>query len=407
MAGRKEFGTGRPGAAKKIAGLERNVFYSGLVSLLMDVSSEMLYPLVPLFLSTVLGVNKAVIGAIEGIAEATAGVLKTYSGWLSDRVGRRKALMIAGYGISTLSRPVMALSAAWHHVLAARFIDRAGKGVRGAPRDALIAESSGAGELGRSFGFHRAMDTAGAALGPLIAAGILLLYAGNYRIVFWASMAPGALAVFVLARFIKEKGRPRHGAQRPRLSVKAFGFRYKAFLVVITVFSLGNSSDAFLILKAGEAGISAPLIPIVYLLFNLVYAMVSIPAGMLSDRVGSERVIFLGLVLFGLVYLGFALASAPAHVWGLFALYGVFLGLTEGVERAYVGSIVPPEFRATAYGVYHTAKGLSVLPASVAGGALWDAYGPGATFGLGSGAAFLAAGLFAAVLLIRPARRRG
>lgn len=373
----------------------------------MDVSSEMLYPLVPLFLSTVLGVNKAVIGAVEGVAEATAGVLKTYSGWLSDRVGKRKSLMLAGYGISTLSRPVMALSATWYQVLAARLIDRTGKGIRGSPRDALIAESSGAGELGRSFGFHRAMDTAGAAIGPLVAAGILLLYAGNYRLVFWASMVPGALAVLVLAKYIKEKGRPRDGAQRPRLSIKAFGFRYRAFLVVITVFSLGNSSDAFLILKAGATGIPAHLIPIVYLIFNLVYAMVSIPAGMLSDRVGSERVILLGLVLFGLVYLGFALTSSPAHVWALFALYGVFLGLTEGVERAYVGSIVPPELRATAYGVYHTAKGLAVLPASVAGGALWDAYGPGATFGLGSGAAFLSAALFVAILIIKPTPRRG
>lgn len=388
---------------RKILGLRPNVFSAGVVSLLMDISSEMIYPLVPLFLSSALGVNKSLIGVIEGVAEATAGVLKTYSGWLSDKLGKRKILMVAGYGISTLSRPFMALSSSWVHVLTARLIDRTGKGIRGAPRDALIADSTPISELGASFGFHRAMDTIGAAIGPVVAAGLLLAFSGNYRLVFWASMLPGALAVLAIILFIRETdGRKNPHCDPPKFTVKSLDSRFIGFLIVAGLFSLGNSSDAFLILKAGETGISNALIPIVYLCFNLTYALISIPAGVIADRIGREKVIIAGLVLFCLVYFGFGLSTKSTHIWILFICYGIFLGMTEGVQRAYIGSLIAPRFRGTAFGLHNTVVGLMALPASIIGGLLWDRIGPHATFYYGSIMSLSAAVLFVILMITMP-----
>lgn len=403
---------------KKIIGLQRNVFFTGLVSFFMDFSSEMIYPLVPIFLSSVLGVNKSVIGLIEGIAESTASLLKVFSGWFSDRIGKRKILLIVGYGISTLSRPIIALSTLWGHVLAFRFTDRFGKGIRGAPRDALIAESTEYKDLGRSFGFHRGMDTLGGVIGPAIAFILLLLFTGNYRLVFWLSMIPGIIAVLIIVFFIKERGqgaKTQSNKDSDTLTLehydanpnpRSFDWRFKAFVAIATLFTVGNSSDVFLILKATDTGIKETQIPIIYLCFNLVYALTAIPAGILSDRIGRKRIILAGFILFGFIYWGFAIASEQKHIWGLFLLYGVFMGLTEGIQKAYLATIIPDELKATGYGIYNTFVGIAVLPASLIGGWLWDKYGSHATFYYGTATAFVSAFLFLAVFGIDKLRKK-
>lgn len=378
---------------KKIAGVKKNVFFSGLVSFFMDFSSEMIYPLVPIFLSSVLGVNKTVIGLIEGIAESTASLIKIFSGWVSDKIKKRRALMIAGYGISALSRPVVALSTAWSHVFIFRLIDRFGKGIRGAPRDALIAECTECKELGRAFGLHRAFDTLGAVAGPAIAFLILSLLTENYRTLFWLSMIPAVTAVFIIIFFITDK-RSDLTVDQPGVSPKSFDWRFKAFIAVTTLFAAGNSSDVFLILKANDVGIQTTIIPLIYLTFNLIYSLTSIPAGILSDRIGRKRIILLGFIIFGFIYWGFALASEQSHIWMLFAAYGIFMGLTEGVQRAYLGTIIPEESRATGYGIYNAFTGIAILPASIIGGFLWDKYGSQATFYYGTITAFISATLF-------------
>jgi len=388
---------------KKILGLQRNVLFTGLVSFFMDISSEMIYPLVPIFLSSVFGVNKAVIGLIEGIAESTASLLKTFSGWFSDRIGKRKILLIAGYGISTLSRPIVALSTLWGHVLVFRFIDRFGKGIRTSPRDAIIAESTPSKDLGRAFGFHRGMDTLGAVTGPLIAFFLLSIFVSNFRLVFWLSLIPGIIAVLIATFFVKETARKNElqgilpqetQSFQKKFSLKDFHWRYKAFIVIATIFALGKSSDVFLILRATDIGIKEAEIPILYLSYNLVYSLMAPSAGILSDRIGRGKVILSGFILFGFIYLGFAVSSAQWHIWGLFLLYGVFMGLTEGVQRAYIGTIIPEGLKATGYGIYHTSSGLTLLPASIIGGWLWDRYGAPATFYYGVFTAFTSSVLF-------------
>jgi len=383
---------------RKILSVERNVFFTGIVSFFMDLSSEMIYPLVPIFLSSVLGVNRTLIGLIEGVAESTASILKVFSGWLSDRIRRRKIIIIAGYGISTLSRPILALSTLWEHVLIFRFIDRFGKGIRVSPRDAIIAESTPSKDLGRSFGFHRGMDTLGAVIGPATAFFILLIFEDNFRIVFWLSFIPATISVLVIYLFIKETTGDRT-APVPKFSLKAFDWRYKAFITTITLFSIGNSSDAFLILRATNIGIEKVQIPVLYLFFNLVYSIVSMPAGILSDRIGRRRIILSGFILFGVIYWGFAKASEEWHIWGLFLLYGLFMGLTEGVHRAYLSTIIPAHLKATAYGIYNTSVGIALLPASIIGGYLWDRFGAPVTFYYGAMTAFLSALIFTGMII--------
>ncbi len=391
---------------RKFFGFGKNVFVAGLVSLFMDISSEMIYPLVPIFLASVIGVNKSVIGLIEGIAESTASILKVFSGYLSDKIGTRKWLMAAGYGISTLSRPLVALAGSWQQVLGFRFMDRFGKGVRSAPRDALIAESTDKAFLGRAFGFHRSMDTVGAVIGPGLAFFILGIFSNDYRKVFWLSMIPGTIAVLLIIFFISEiRGRTETsaptigGAGMPRLSVKHFDWRLKVFILIAAIFALGNSSDVFLILRAQQTGISARMIPVVYLFFNLIYSISAIPAGIAADRFGKKRVVLAGFILFALLYYGFAVAAATGMIWILFALYGVFMGLTEGVQKAYLATIIPADFKATAFGVYNTVVGLAMLPASLIGGWLWDKISPSATFYFGAVTGALAAVFFAVFII--------
>lgn len=379
---------------RSLFGLHPNVTAAGLVSLFMDISSEMIYPLVPLFLANVLGLEKAAIGLIEGVAEATASFLKIFSGWLSDRLGNRKYLMAAGYAISVLSRPLLATATGWPRIMGARFIDRLGKGIRTAPRDAIIADSTSPERLGRAYGVHRAMDTVGAAIGPALA--IFLLQAGHdYRRIFWYSAIPGLLAVLLIFLFIKEQ-RPTSARQSdpPRLTLRHFGWPVRGFILISALFALGNSSDAFLLLRAQQTGIPATLVPAVYLAFNLVYSLTAVPAGLAADRFGLKRVILLGFLLFAGVYYGFAVARTPHGIWLLFLSYGLFMGLTEGVQKAFLATIIPPEFKATAFGVHAAFVGLATLPASLIAGWLWDRVSPAAPFYFGAATAAMAALLF-------------
>lgn len=394
---------------RKFFGFGRNVTIAGLASFFMDVSSEMIYPLVPLFLANVFGVNKSVIGLIEGIAESTASLLKTFSGWFSDRIGNRKWLIAAGYGISTLSRPIVALATGWHHVMGSRFMDRFGKGVRTAPRDTIIAESTDREYLGRAFSFHRSLDTMGAVVGPALSFFFLGLFSNNYRIVFWLSMIPGVIAVLLIILFIKERDqgfKDSRGQVKPPedehsnpgilepLTPSSFDWRFKFFVLIAGLFAVGNSSDVFLILRAQQIGIPILIIPMVYLLFNLVYSLSAIPAGMAADRFGMKRIILMGFVLFAILYYGFATVSDTKTIWILFGFYGLFMGLTEGVQKAFLSTIIPQDFKATAFGVYNTVVGIAMFPASLIGGWLWDHVSPSMTFYFGVITAILSAILF-------------
>lgn len=378
-----------------IRGLSRNVFFAGLVSLFMDISSEMVYPLIPLFLTGVLGTTKTTVGIIEGIAEATASILKVFSGWLSDRLGKRKLLMTIGYGVSAVSRPITANAATWFEVLTARFIDRFGKGVRTAPRDAIIADSTDNSSLGLAFGFHRSMDTVGAVIGPGISFVLLYLYMNNFRLVFYASTIPALIAVAVIIIFIKEKTRhPDERRDLPRLTVSSFDGPFRLYLVVIGIFSLGNFADAFLVLQAENLGVSKALIPIIYLSFNVVYAISSTPMGAIADRIGLKRMIILSFVFYAVVYAGVGFSSSPLHIWVLFPAYGIYKGMSEGTQKAYLATLAPAQQKATAFGVYDTVSGVALLPASIVAGYLWDHSGPEATFLYGSLMALIAAVIF-------------
>ena len=369
------------GAPARRPRVPRNVRVMGVVSLLTDASSEMVYPVLPLFLANVLGAPVAAIGLIESLAEATASFMKIGSGWLSDRVGRRKPLIALGYTLSNLAKPVLALSATWPAVLALRLADRVGKGVRTAPRDALIAESASVGERGRSFGVHRALDTLGAAIGPLVAWAVLTLSPDAYRTVFLISAIPGTLAIVVVlfaVRDIGRRARAEEAAHRP--SFRHFSKPLIVFTAISGIFALANSSDALLILRAQDLGASAALVPLMYVVFNLVGAALSGPLGARSDTVGRRRLLVFGFAGYALVYLGFALARSPAAPWLLFALYGIPYAATEGMTRAYVCDLAGPDRRGTVLGAYTFVLGLAALPSSALAGILWDTVSPAAPF---------------------------
>jgi len=389
---------------KRVFGLNPNVFFLGIVSLLTDVSSEMIFTLVPLFLSNVLGAATTIIGLIGGLSEGADAILRIFSGWLSDKVGKRKLLAVVGYSISTVARPFMYLASTWGAVLAIRFGDRIGKGVRTSPRDALLASSLSAEERGRGFGLHRAMDTSGAVLGLALAAfvvysvqsGALGLSLETYRWLVIIGVVPAVLALIILVSFVRERKPPsgdavsRVGTAVGFKGVGGFDRRFKVFLAIMAVFTLGNSSDFFVILRAQDLGSSVFHIALMLVLFNVTYATISLPAGMLSDRLGRRRVITLGWFIYALVYLGFALSTSVWQIWLLFACYGVYYGIVEGVARAFVADLVTAEKRGTAYGVYHGVVGLGLLAASLIAGWLWDTVSPAAPFYFGAVLAFAA-----------------
>jgi len=404
----------------------KTIFALGWVSFFMDVSSEMIYPLLPVFLSS-LGAGSLAIGFIAGLSESTASFFRVISGYLSDRLKKRKAAILFGYGVSTLARPVLALSSSWGHVLGFRLIDRAGKGVRTPPRDALIAEASSSERYGRSYGIQRAMDTAGAVLGPALATLFLALGMG-YRGVFWISFIPAAVAVAIIQIFVRERGvRPpavqtatpapgppppgaanappavsgAAGAARGTAARALLSKELKIFLVVTAIFSLGNSSNFFLVLRAKNLGFGDRLIPVLYMTMNITYALLSYPAGRLADRFGKARIAFLGYVLYAALYALFAFEAKETALWILFPLQGIYLAFTDGVGTAYMATLVPRERKATGFAIYYTVMGLCLLPASVIGGWLWTRVSPSATFIAGSLLSLAAGALFGATLLAR------
>ncbi|MBE3581216.1 MAG: MFS transporter [Thermoanaerobacteraceae bacterium] len=366
-----------------------NVLITGLTSLLTDISTEMVYPLLPLYLTASLGASPAIVGIIEGLAESLASLLKVFSGAISDRLGRRKPLAIGGYSISALGKVFLVLATSWGWVLAGRLADRFGKGVRTAPRDAIIAEAAAAGQRGAAFGLHRLMDTLGASLGVVLAYYFLTGYRGDYRAVFLYSLFPAFLGVGVLF-LVREKGSAEVQTKKISLNWRALDPRLRSFLVVVFLFTLGNSSNQFLLLRAENLGFAPETVILLYLVYNLVYSLVSYPAGRLSDRIGRRTLLVLGYLVYGLVYLGFAVAKNPSAMWWLFAIYGLYIGFTEGVEKALVADIAPPEQKATLIGLHATIVGIGLLPASTLAGFLWDTFGPQSPFYFGGVAGMLA-----------------
>ena len=387
--------------------LPRNVVALGLVSLLNDASSELIYPFLPLFLSLTLGASPAVVGIIEGGAESLSSLLKLWAGHFSDRVGKRKSLLVLGYGLANVARPFIGFASSWPQVLAIRLTDRFGKGIRGAPRDAMIADSANPAQRGLAFGFHRAMDHTGAIIGPLLGYGLVwllaknreLLTAADYKLIFLIAAVPALAAIFVVLFMVREADAP-HPADAPRkappkFSLAGFDGNFKFFLILVALFTLSNSSDAFLILRAQQTGIPLSQIPLLWAALHLVKVLSSLLGGDLSDRLGRKALIVSGWLLYAAVYLGFAFVNSAQGVWTLFLVYGLYFGLCEGAEKALVADLVKPELRGTAFGLYNLAFGITVLPASLLTGLVWNSRGPRAAFILCAGL-----GTLAAVLLL-------
>jgi len=370
-----------------------NILLLGFTSLCTDISSEMVYPLIPLFLTSV-GAGPAALGLIEGFAESLASLLKVFSGYIADRAGKRKGLTLAGYLSSAFGKVILSLASGWGMVLFARSVDRLGKGIRTAPRDALIAESTPPGKRGRAFGLHRGMDTAGAVIGVAAAYTILAGSGREYTRVFLLSVIPAFLGVALLF-WLREPPRAR-GAEpaRPAFGWSVLPGNLRRFLAVSLVFSLGNSSNAFLLLRSSGPGHGPGEVLLLYLAYNVSYMLWSYPAGWLSDRLGRKLILICGYVIYGSVYLGFALLD-PSHSewlpWALFPLYGVYSGLTDGIEKALVTDLAPGNVRATAVGVHAMITGAGLFPASLLAGLLWAQWGPPAPFVVGGVLGFLAA----------------
>ena len=375
-----------------------NVIVLGLTSFFTDISSEMVYPLIPFFLTTTLGASPAILGIIEGVAESIASLLKVVSGYISDKFRKRKVLTITGYSSSMFGKLLLFIATSWGFVFAGRVVDRLGKGIRTAPRDALITESTPENKRGMAFGLHRAFDTTGAVIGVALAYFFLTRQAGTYREVFLCALLPAALGVFLLF-FAREKKKQYADRVNPlSLRWKILPRKLQLFLVVAFIFTLGNSSNAFLLLRAQNLNFTPATAILLYLVYNIVYGVVSYPAGKLSDRIGRKHILVVGYAFYGLVYLGFALVSAPEQawiLWGLFGLYGLYSGFTDGIEKALISDLAPSEIRATAIGLHATILGIGLFPASFVAGELWQHIGPSAAFYFGGGMGVLAAfGLF-------------
>jgi len=384
-----------------------NIILLGITSLLTDISTEMVYPILPVYLVTILGTSPAILGLIEGIAESTASLVKVFSGYFSDKIKARKPFAILGYAGSTLGKYLLFISVSWWYVLAGRVIDRFGKGIRTAPRDALIADSAYVNKKGAAFGLHRAMDTVGASIGVLLAYFLITRYKGNFKNIFLISLIPALLGLIFLF-FIKEKKSQlqitKEKLQFSRSAIKsdagsriagkwrALDKRLKLFLLFTFIFTLGNSSNQFLLLRAKDLGSPLHIVILFYLVYNLVYASVIYPASYVSDRIGRKKILVLGYLFYGLVYLGFAMNKSSLNLWFLFGIYGLYIGFTEGVEKALVADIAPQDLRATVIGLHATLVGIGLLPASLFAGMLWRFLGPAAAFYFGG---FM--GIFASV----------
>ncbi|MBN2149047.1 MAG: MFS transporter [Anaerolineales bacterium] len=396
-------------------GIHRNIWIMAFTSFLTDVSSEMLVNVLPLFLYNVLGVKTNIIGLIDGIAETTASLVKIYSGSLSDRLGKRKTLAVIGYGLSTIAKPFLYFATTWGWVLGVRFADRVGKGIRTAPRDALLAGSAKKDQRGLAFGLHRAADTAGAFTGLGIAALIIWLSQSasaqltrsTFQVIVLASIIPAVLAVLILALGARDvEAAPTGQKATAKIGWKSLDMRFRVFLIVVVLFTLGNSSDSFIILRGQERGLSVLQVMGMLLTFNGVYSLLSSPLGRLSDRIGRRKLMLAGWMIYAAIYLGFGLAHSGAQIWLLFGLYGIYYALTEGTAKALVADMIPQEQRGTAYGYFNAAIGFSALPASAIAGVLWQGigswtgFGPAAPFFFGASMALLAS-----ILLIAFARK--
>jgi MFS family permease len=401
----RKLGEATPGLWRRYRRLPKNVFAISLVSLLNDASSEIIYPLLSFFLTITLGAPPAAIGIIEGTAESVSSLLKLFAGYFSDRRGRRKGLVVFGYALASLARPLLGLTASWHQVLAVRVTDRVGKGIRSAPRDAMIADAATVEERGLAFGFHRAMDHGGAVVGPLLGLLILLWIAtdvnhpqvGDYQKLFLLASIPAFASVLVAVFFVREMPRERRAEfdelQPPRFSLRGFDRNFKRFLAIIALFTLSNFSDMFLLIRAQNAGSGVANILLMWAALHGVKVLSSLIGGDLSDRLGRKRLIAAGWLLRVGVYAGFAFVDSIGMTWTLFLIYGIYFGLAEGAEKALVADLVRPEQRGTAYGLYNLAFGITVLPASLLMGALWNWRGPRLAFltsaSIGAAAALL------------------
>jgi len=365
---------------KKIFGMNENIFFTGLTSFFTDTSVYAAYPVLPVFLKSALGVSVPQIAVIEGVAEATASVLKALSGWWSDKLGKNKPFMVLGYLLTAIITPIFGFISQGYQILLLRFVERFGKGIRTAPRDSIIAASGGKKSHGRNFGFHKAMDKTGAIIGPLFAWFVIYLATKahgaptlwDYKLFFILASIPAFLGVITICLFIKDV-KTEKKSNVDKISLKAFDKKFYAFLVIAFIFSLGNSTDSLLLLRAQDTGIQQSSVPLVYLVCNFTAMALSVPIGILSDKVGREKIIIIGYLIYAIVYFGFAGASKPRMIIGLFALYGVYNAACDGIQKALVADLVGNKNRGTALGLFNAAIGITLLPASVIGGLLWDA----------------------------------
>lgn len=372
--------------------LSPTVFALSLVSFLNDTSSEIIYPLLPAFLALTLGASPFAIGLIEGLAESVASILKLFSGYLSDRFGNRKLPVFIGYSLAAVVRPLLAFVTSWPQVLVVRMTDRIGKGIRGAPRDALLASTVSADKRGLAFGFNRAADHLGAVVGPVVAF-LLLTYlaadatrptAREYQQVFLFASIPVAIGLFVIVFFVREPKKAKPAPETESVPIKfslfSFDSNFKRFLAVIALFTLSNSTDAFLLLRAEQTGVAPAMLPLLWMVLHFSKVFSSIIGGDVSDKIGRKAMILAGWVIYAVVYAGFAFATEAWHAWALFTIYGLYFGLTEGVEKALVADLVPDEKRGTAFGFYNLAFGITVFPASLLFGFIWTTYGAAPAF---------------------------
>lgn len=374
---------------KKVLGVERNIFFTGITSFLTDTTTKMIYSIMPLFLMSI-GASKTEVSLIEGIAESTSSVLKAVSGWWSDKIGKNKPFMIIGYGFTAILSPLFSIVASPLQVLVIRFSERVGKGIRTAPRDSLVAGSSSDSEKGKNFGFHKAMDNSGAIVGPLFAFIILSVFPSDYRKVFIFSALPGILGLITIIFFVKEAKKSKDALPK-KITFKDFSYKYYMFLGIAFVFTLGNSTDALLLVKANDIGIKALFIPIVYLIFNSVSVIFAIPMGILSDKFGRERLIIFGYLLYSMIYFGFGRITNKILVISLFVLYGLYSAATDGVQKALVSDLIDKNKKGTGLGIYNSLIGITLLPASLIAGVLYDKVNNSAPFYLGSAIALIAA----------------
>ncbi|KKT30860.1 MAG: MFS transporter [Microgenomates group bacterium GW2011_GWC1_44_10] len=379
---------------EKKKGISLNVVILGIVSFLNDVASEMVYPVVPIFLMSVLGAPALIVGFIEGLADSVSKILMAFSGILSDRSQKRKPYVVWGYSFATFSHLIMATAGSWPVVMLGRIINRTGKGIRTSARDALITESSDKVSRGRNFGFHRTLDSLGAVVGPLLSIIVLKMLNGNYRNLFLIAFFPALLGVLLFTFFIKEKEKQPLGIKGLRFEWSKANDSFKIFLLISFIFTLGNSSDVFMILRAQNLGLSIGLTIFTYVLFNSIYALLSLPAGIIADKIGARKILFIGFLLFALVYFSFGYIDSPFWIWILFPIYGIYMALTDGVGKAYISKLIPHEISASAFGIYQTLMGVGTFFASTLAGALWTFAGVRSTFYFGGVMALVAAFLF-------------